>query len=106
MNLNITVTHRLISPEILAALNKYGALIMSTIEQVQATADQALTAVRAANEKADAVIATLTTVRDELAALIAAGSPSDAALDVVVATLNVAIDEANTQGAQNDAAIG
>ena len=106
MNLNITLTHRVTSPELLAAVNRYGALIMSTIEQVQATADQALSAVRAANDKADAVISTLTSVRDELAALVAAGTPSAEALDGVVATLNVAIDEANAQSAQNAAAIG
>ena len=74
---------------------------MTSIAEVQATADAALLAVRAANEKADAIIATLVDVRNQLAV----GMPAPAALDNIVATLNQAITEASDQVAQDDAAL-
>ena len=78
MNLTLSITHHHVAPELVAVLENYGALIMSKIEDVQAVADQALTAVRAANTKADAVIATLISVRDELA-ILSQGEPTAAA---------------------------
>lgn len=76
---------------------------MSKIDEVQATADAALTAVRAANDKADRLITVLNEVRTQLAAM--QGGADVERLNDVIATLNQAINEANEQGAQDDAAV-
>lgn len=74
---------------------------MASIEELQATADEALTAVRRANERADNLIALLREVRDQLAA-----NGSDAAgRAAVMATLKQAIAEIDEQVAQDDAAV-
>ena len=74
---------------------------MASIEELQSTADEALNAVRRANERADTLIATLREVRDQLAA-----NGSDAAgRAAVMATLKQAIAEIDEQVAQDDAAV-
>lgn len=74
---------------------------MATLKELQETADQALLAVRAANDRADRLIALLREVRDQLAA-----SGSDAAgRAAVMATLKQAIAEIDAQNAENDAAV-
>lgn len=74
---------------------------MATLRELQETADEALMAVRAANDRADRLIALLREVRDQLAA-----SGSDAAgRAAVMATLKQAIAEIDAQNAENDAAV-
>ena len=74
---------------------------MASIEELQSTADEALNAVRRANERADTLIATLREVRDQLAA-----NGSDAAgRAAVMATLKQAIAEIDEQVSQDDAAV-
>jgi uncharacterized protein YaaQ len=77
--------------------------IMARIDEVQAAADAALTAVRAANGKTDRVIQALVDVRAQLAAFQGGADPER--LNDVIATLNQAINEANEQMAQDDAAV-
>jgi hypothetical protein len=75
--------------------------IMATLRELQETADQALLAVRAANDRADRLIAVLRDVRAQLAA-----SGSDAAgRAAVLATLKQTIAEIDEQNAQSDAAV-
>lgn len=74
---------------------------MATLRELQSTADEALMAVRAANDRADRLIALLREVRDQLAA-----SGSDAAgRAAVMATLKQTIAEIDAQSAENDAAV-
>lgn len=75
---------------------------MDSLEELQATADATLTAVRAANERSDKLIAIVRDVRDQLEA-----NGSDAAgRAAVMATLKQALVEIDEQAAQDNEVIG
>ena len=84
------------------ALARLEKRIMDSIEDLQATADATLMAVRAANDRSDRLIALIRDIQAQLAA-----NGSDAAgRAAVMATLKQTLAEIDEQAAQDNEVIG
>lgn len=79
--------------------------IMTTLEQLQAKAEQLEASIAAANAKADALIALAGQLREQVAALSSSGGATAAQLDELGATLDRGLAAVAEQDAQNAQAL-
>ena len=78
---------------------------MASVQEIQAKAEEVKAALEASNTSFDALIVSNQEIADALRALQAAGGASATDLEKVLTTLNGALESAQTQKAEGDAAL-